>query len=164
MMPSLDASPSLSYLLMKSSGKRDLIDVAIDLLAGHPDAVVGDGDGLGVAVERDVDAVGVVLNLRLRERDETLELGDGVRRVGDGLADKNILVRVQPSFDDGKNVFGLYGKRTLFGFHSSKPLSFFLYKTQKTGCKSPFSALWKGEACPLPCCQTSSLSGSSSSS
>ena len=113
---------ALAFVLadeIQRAGKRDLIDVAVDLLAGHPDAVVGDGDGLGVAVERDVDAVGVVLNLRLRERDETLELGDGVRRVGDGLADKNILVGIQPPLDDRHNVLRMNRNIALLTGHDS---------------------------------------------
>ena len=101
--------------------QRDLVDVALHLLARHPDAVIRDSDGLSVPIQCDVDAEIVVPDLRLSKRNEPPELGNRVSRIGHSFANKDVLIRIQPALDDGKNIFGLYGKRTFF--HLTKPLS-----------------------------------------
>ena len=73
----------------------DGAQVAVQVLLRHADAVVGHGDGAGVLVEGDVDA-----ELVLRQLDAgvgeafEVQLVDGVRRVGDELAQEDLAVGV----------------------------------------------------------------------
>ncbi len=76
-------------------GMGDGAQVAVQVLLRHADAVVGHGDGAGVLVEGDVDA-----ELVLRQLDAgvgeafEVQLVDGVRRVGDELAQEDLAVGV----------------------------------------------------------------------
>ena len=73
----------------------DGAQVAVQVLLRHADAVVGHGDGAGILVEGDVDA-----ELILRQLDAgvgeafEVQLVDGVRRVGDELAQEDLAVGV----------------------------------------------------------------------
>jgi hypothetical protein len=103
-----------------SAGEGDLVDVLFDFFRGHADTVIGDRDGLGVFVKGDRDAVlGIVLG-GLAERDKVLMLLDRVNGVGDDLADKDILVGIEPFFDDREQVFTVDGKRKSGGYYKTR--------------------------------------------
>ena len=87
----------LGVLLLEGHGigMGDGAQVAVQILLRHADAVVGHGDGAGVLVEGDVDA-----ELILRQLDAgvgeafEVQLVDGVRRVGDELAQEDLAIGV----------------------------------------------------------------------
>ena len=87
----------LGVLLLEGHGigMGDGTQVAVQVLLGHADAVVGHGDGAGILVEGDVDA-----ELILRQLDAgvgeafEVQLIDGVRRVGDKLAQEDLAIGV----------------------------------------------------------------------
>ena len=87
----------LGVLLLEGHGvgMGDGAQVAVKVLLRHADAVVGHGDGACVLIEGDVDA-----ELFLRQLDAgvgeafEVQLVDGVRRVGDELAQEDFAVGV----------------------------------------------------------------------
>ena len=78
------------------AGFRDRAQVVDDLLAGHADAIVGDGDGARGRVEADVDAkVGIALEQRAVGERLEAQLVAGVGRIRDQLAQEDFLVAVE---------------------------------------------------------------------
>ena len=88
-------SSLLSVFKVEGAGVGDDAEVLLQLFPGHADAVIGDGQGAAVLVAGDQDAeiafvhadgsVGQAL---------IIQLVDGVRSVGDQLAQENFLVGV----------------------------------------------------------------------
>ena len=112
----------LGVLLLEGHGigMGDGAQVAIQVLLRHADAVVGHGDGAGVLVEGDVDA-----ELVLRQLDAgvgeafEVQLVDGVRRVGDELAQEDLAVGVDGVDHQVEQLFA-FGLE-LTHCHSRKP-------------------------------------------
>ena len=94
--------------------KGDLGDVLFHLLLVHADAVVFHAQCAGVFVDGDLDAVLRIVCRGLAEIDELFEFRDGVDAVCHDLAQKNVLIRIQPLFDDGHHVFAGYTDVALF--------------------------------------------------
>ena len=78
------------------------------VLAGHADAVVGDGQRLGVRVERDGDGEGAAALDQLGPGERLVaQLLAGVGGVGDELADKDLAVgidRMNHQMQQARNV------------------------------------------------------------
>ena len=85
----------VGLLELLRAGVGDGAQVALELVGRHADAVVRDGEGAGVLVGCDADgeAVLVELDIRVGEALE-VELVLGVGRVGDELAEEDLLVGV----------------------------------------------------------------------
>ena len=82
--------------------KCDVTNVLIQLLLAHADTVIRDADGACILIKLNRDAIGVVHRGDLTQRLQTLEFGHGVGRVGNDLAQKNILFGIEPFFDNGE--------------------------------------------------------------
>ena len=82
-------------LELLGAGVGDGAEVLLELLCRHADAVVGDRDGSGVLVKGHVDGEVCLVHLHgaVREALE-VELVDGVRGVGDQLAEEDLAVGV----------------------------------------------------------------------
>ena len=89
---------------VRSTREGDLRDVFFHFLFGHTDAVVFDGQRSRLVVRRDDDPIAFVFR-SFAERDELFILRDGIRCVGDDLPQKDVLIRIQPLFDDGHHIF-----------------------------------------------------------
>ena len=87
-------------------------EVVDGLLGAHPDAVVGDGQRPGVLVETELDLqIGVAFVQAAVVDGLEAQLVAGVRRIGDQLAQEDLLVRIQRMGDEVQQLgdFGLEG-------------------------------------------------------
>ena len=88
--------------------KSDLVDILVDLLGRHADSLVRHGQHALVRIELHANRQIAQLALELARRGERLELLRRVHRVGDQLAQENLLVRIEEFLNDRKDVFGRY--------------------------------------------------------
>jgi len=82
------------------------LDVAVDLLGRHAHAAVGNGQRPGLPVGLDADRQVAQLALELAGRGERAEFLRGIHRVGNQLAQENLVVGIEEFLDYGENVFG----------------------------------------------------------
>ena len=87
------------------AGKCDLRNVFFYLVLGHADAVVLHGKRLGILIYRDLDAELAVKLGSFPHFSKFFVFRNGIRTVCNDLAQENILVRVQPFFDNRHHVF-----------------------------------------------------------
>ena len=93
------------------AGEGDLVDILFYLVAGHADAVVLKAQGARFLVGVDRYGEGLAFGkLGFADAAEPLEFGDRVGAVGNQLSHEDILLGVEPFFDDGKNVLAVDGK------------------------------------------------------
>ena len=86
----------------------DGAQVALQILRGHADAVIGNGQRARVLVERDSNSqvAEVELDIGVGQALE-VELVHGVRRVGDQLAKKDLLVGIDRVDHEVEQLFAL---------------------------------------------------------
>ena len=102
---------------IKRAGKRDVVYIISDLVCGHAYAVIINGNGLCLFVKRHGYAVaGLVYSLRLAYRAKMTQFCYRVACVRNYFTQKNILVRIKPTFDYREYMFRLYGNTASF-FH-----------------------------------------------
>ena len=90
------------------AGEGDLVDVLLHLVRGHAQSIVHEGQGLLLRVHDDVYPRLVPLRQGiLAHHVQLLQLRHGVAAVGDQLPVKDVVVVIQPLFDDRKNVFAV---------------------------------------------------------
>ena len=108
----------LVFIFSKESfraGKRDVVDVLLDLVRGHSDTVVRHLDGLVGGADFDVDPRLVIFRQRKRAHHiQLFELCDGIAAVGDQLSVENIVIAVQPFLDNGEHILTVNGQRSFF--------------------------------------------------
>ena len=104
---------------LPGSGLGDGPQVLHDLLARHAYAVVGDGQGMGLSVADDANFGGEVRQLGVEEGLDT-PLVQGIRRVRDQLAQKNVPVRVHRVYHHPQKLGGLRLKMKFFLSHQAK--------------------------------------------
>ena len=92
------------------AGESDIVNIFLDLLRSHAQTVVSDFDRLFPGVHFDIDA-GLIAFRKfiVPHHIQLLELRDGITTVGDQLPVKNIMIRIQPLFDDRKHIFAVNG-------------------------------------------------------
>ena len=88
------------------TGEGDLVDILVDLLRGHANAIVADGHGACRFVEQNFHFWGVGDFAHLAEGGEHLPLLGGIHRIGDEFTQEDFLVAVQELLDDRKDVVG----------------------------------------------------------
>ena len=99
----IPSPPAFSYLATKSAALRDVL---FHFLRRHADAVIFHGQRLGFLIRRHRDAVLLPLGQGVfPEIGKLFQLGDGVRGVGDDLAEKDVLFGIEPFFDDREYIF-----------------------------------------------------------
>ena len=75
------------------AGKRDIIDVFLDLISGHAKAVITDLDNLFRRVDDDIDPCLIIFRqFIITDHIQLFQLGDRVAAVGDQLSQKDIMV------------------------------------------------------------------------
>ena len=90
---------------IRGTGERNLVDILLHLVSGHTQPVVRKGQGLLLRVNGHTHPGLVTLRQGIFPHHVQLfQLGHGITAVGDQLPVENIMVRVQPLLDNGKNV------------------------------------------------------------
>ena len=108
-------------LEVEGAGVGDGAEVLLQLFSGHADAVIGDGQGAAVLVAGEQDAeIAFVHADRSVGQALIIQLVDGVRSVGDQLAQENFLVGVDGVDHHVHQLFALGLK--FFFRHNTKPL------------------------------------------
>ena len=108
-------------LEVEGAGVGDGAEVLLQLFPGHADAVIGDGQGAAVLVAGEQDAeIAFVHADRSVGQALIIQLVDGVRSVGDQLAQENFLVGVDGVDHHVHQLFALGLK--FFFRHNTKPL------------------------------------------
>ena len=93
--------------------ERDLRDVLAHFVRRHADAVVGNAKRALLLVRHDVHGI-IFLGLRLAAGREHFVFRDGVASVRNDFAQENVLVRIQPFFDDGHYILCMNGNAAFF--------------------------------------------------
>ena len=89
-----------------STGKSDLCDVLFHLISGHTDTVIDEFEGLLFGIDYHFDLGLIFRREGIVAHDlQLFKLGDGVAAVRDHLSDKNVMVGIEPFFDDRENIF-----------------------------------------------------------
>ena len=104
------------------AGKSNLCDILFDFFLGHADTVIGNRDRLCLSIEGDVNAGGSAVILGFTDLAQAAVLLDSIAGIGDYFTDKNILVGIEPFFDDRKQIFRINCNLT-FSFHVGIPPS-----------------------------------------
>ena len=107
------------------AGKSDVRDILYDLFRGHADTVINKLQCLFLIIDQDVYFRLVAFRkFCLSDGIQFFSLGYGITAVGNQLTDENILIRVHPFFDNGKNIVAVNGKISAFCLHMNHtPLS-----------------------------------------
>ena len=109
---------------VRSAGKGDVVDVFLYFLSGHAEAVVLKAEDLIRRIGGHVNAQFFLgIQSRFTHQFQFFQFGDGVAAVRDHLAEKDIVVGIEPLFDDRKHVFRVHGKVAVFSIHKE---AFFL--------------------------------------
>ena len=75
------------------TGKRNLIDIFINLIGCHADAVILKGNGFVIGINNDIHSALIILRLLpLPDESQLFKLCNCIAGIGNLLTDKNILV------------------------------------------------------------------------
>ena len=96
------------------AGESYLVDVLLNLLGCHADAVVAHGDGLGILVDADAHLQLAHLTLEVAFAGEGLQLLGGINGVAYDFANEDFVVAIEKLFDDGEDILGCNPDVTLF--------------------------------------------------
>ena len=101
---------------IQGAGQRDAANVFFDLFFAHADSVVRHGQSLFLLVQCDANSVVFTVGdvPDFSQGDQTLELCNGIRGVGNDFTQENILIGVQPFFDNRENMLCFDGNTALF--------------------------------------------------
>ena len=105
-----DAADLVLVLLQELArgGECNLVDVLIDLLFRHADAIVDDLQGLLLLIQLDADLQVAELLLQVAGSGQGLEFLGRIDRVRNEFAEENLMVGIQELLDYRKNVLGGY--------------------------------------------------------
>ena len=109
-----------------STGESDLCDVLFHLIRCHTETIIDKLHGLGLRIHNDLDLCLIIIRqLILAHHVQLFQLGDGIASVGDQLTHENIVIGIQPFFNDRKNIIAVDRQIAMFLCHS-KSHSFFV--------------------------------------
>ena len=99
-------------LLQKTlrTGKGDLIDVGFYFVCGHTNSVIDKGQCLFFGVGNHINPV--LLPFRrfiFAHQRKLFQFSNRITTIGNHFTDKNIVIRIQPLFNNRKNIFGSNG-------------------------------------------------------
>ena len=93
---------------IRSAGKCDLVDIFLHLVRRHTDTVIGDFDRLFLGMDLYVDPrLKIIRQGIFPHHIQLFQLCDRVASVGDQLPIKNILIGIQPLFNNRKNIIAV---------------------------------------------------------
>ena len=93
---------------IRSAGKSDLIDILLNLVRSHADAVIDEFQSLLLRIH-DHGNPGLIVFRQgiLAHHIQLFQLRDGVAAVGNQLPVEDIVVGIEPFLDNGKNIFAV---------------------------------------------------------
>ncbi len=98
----------------RGAGKGHLIDVFFDFISGHANAVINNREGFGLFVDFDLNFEFGLCFFGLANYGQMAQLRNGINAIGDQFAQKDLLVVIEPFFDNRKNIFHLHGDGSRF--------------------------------------------------
>ena len=112
---------------IRSTGEGDLVDVLLYFIRSHAQAGIYEFQGFFFGIYHDPDAVLKIVRVGIFAHQlQLFQLGDGVAAVGDQLPEKNVMVGIEPFFNNRKNIFAVDGKTSVHVSHFAfTPLSLF---------------------------------------
>ena len=116
----------LVLILLQESGRAgegDLVDIFLHLFGGHAKSGVDEFQGFLFRVHDHADAVLVAFRIGvLADEGQLFQLGDGVAAVGHQLTEENVVIGIQPFFNNRKNIFAVDGKTSMLICHCNSLL------------------------------------------
>ena len=97
-----------------SAGKRDLVDVFLDLVGRHANSAVTDGQGFLLFVELYFHLQVAEWSLVLTQGGQAFDLLRSIYCVGNQLPQEYFMIRIKKFFDDGEDILRVYGDGTFF--------------------------------------------------
>ena len=85
-----------------------LVDVFLDVVGGHADAMVGHGKCACLLVDSNLHTHIVERALEVAESGESFQFLGRVDGIGYQFAQKDFVIAVEKFFDNGEDVFGCY--------------------------------------------------------
>ena len=91
---------------IRSTGKCDLVDILFHFVGGHAQTVILEGQCLLLRIHDDIHTSLIPFGKRIFSHHVQLfQLGHGIAAVRDQLSVENIVIGIQPLFNDRKYVF-----------------------------------------------------------
>ena len=93
---------------IRGTGERDAVNILLHLVRRHAQSVIDHLDRLVLRAHNDLDLCLVIIRQGiLSHHIQLLQFGDGVAPIADQLAIKDIMIRIQPFFNDRKQIFAV---------------------------------------------------------
>ena len=128
------------------SGKGNLIDILFHFFCRHSQTIIGKGNRLFLRIDFHIDSCLVVVRKRgFTHKFQFLQFGNGIAPITHYLANKNIMVGIQPFFNNGKYIFRINRQISLLICHINQPpianfiSSIRYYNATKRHCQEKFS-------------------------
>ena len=91
---------------IRSTGKCDLVDIFFHFVGGHAQTVILEGQCLLLRIHDDIHTSLIAFGQGIFSHHVQLfKLGYGITTVRDQLSVKNVVIGIQPLFNNRKNVF-----------------------------------------------------------
>ena len=91
---------------IRSTGKCDLVDILFHFIGGHAQTVILEGQCLLLGIHDDIHTSLIAFGQGIFSHHVQLfKLGYGITTVRDQLSVKNVVIGIQPLFNNRKNVF-----------------------------------------------------------
>ena len=105
------------------AGKGDLVDVFLDLVCRHAQSGIDEFQCFVLRIYHHADAVFMSLRIGVfANQGKLFELRDSVAAVGNQLTEKDIVVGIEPLFDNRENIFTVNGKASMCICHCNSLL------------------------------------------
>ena len=91
---------------IRSTGKCDLVDILFHFVGGHAQTVILEGQCLLLRIHDDIHTSLITFGKRIFSHHVQLfQLGHSIAAVRDQLSVENVVIGIQPLFNNRKNVF-----------------------------------------------------------
>ena len=103
---------------IRSAGEGNLVDVLLYLVCGHSKTRINEFQRLFLGIHHHPNHVLEILGIGvLSDEIQLFQLGNGIAAVGDKLPEENVVVGIEPLFDNRKNIFAVNGKTSMHFSH-----------------------------------------------
>ena len=103
---------------ISSAGKRDAVNVFLHLVRRHTESVIDKSNRFLLGIDEYLDLLLVIIRKRrLSHHVQLFQLRYRIAAVTHKLADKNVVVRIEPFFNDRKYILRIDCQTTLFFVH-----------------------------------------------